>query len=374
MTNQTIIELLKNTEIKWQTLGDVLVKVKAKSISAKLLKELKVINEDDVRLISTGNFDGFTTLEKADKYLNEGEIITIPTGGTANLKYWNGKFVNSLNHVFTSETDNVKYIYHFLLKNNVLIQSYFRGSSVKHPHISSILNLKIPIPPLETQQQIVEILDKFTGYVTELTAELTAELTLREQQYAYYREQLLTFDDEKVGGTKVEWLTLNKVAKLKNGRDWKGQPDGNVPVYGSGGEMKMSIGSIAYDKTTVLIPRKGSISNIFYLENTPFWNVDTIYYTEIDESKIIPKYFYYYLTTLDLESMSTNPTRPSLTQAIIDKIKIPLPSLAEQARIVAILDKFDTLTSSISEGLPREIELRQQQYEYYREQLLSFKD
>lgn len=131
------------------------------------------------------------------------------------------------------------------------------------------------------------------------------------------------------------------------------------------------VDTYAYDKPTVLIPRKGSITNIFYVE-TPFWNVDTIYYTEIDTEQILPKFFYYYMKTIDLMKLDTGSGRPSLTQAILNAIGIPVPSIVEQERIVSILDKFDALTTSLTEGLPREIELRQQQYEYYRDLLLSF--
>lgn len=168
----------------------------------------------------------------------------------------------------------------------------------------------------------------------------------------------------------MEWKNLGEVAKIKNGKDWKGLEKGNIPVYGSGGIMNY-VADFAYDKPTVLIPRKGSITNLFYLEE-PFWNVDTIYYTEIDTSQIIPKFFYYFLKTVDFEKLDTGSGRPSLTQAILNMIKIPIPPLETQARIVAILDKFDTLANSISDGLPREIELRQKQYEYYRERLLNF--
>ena len=175
----------------------------------------------------------------------------------------------------------------------------------------------------------------------------------------------------------MEWKTLDKVAKIKNGKDWKQLKEGNIPVYGSGGIMAY-VNTFTYNRPTVLIPRKGSITNIFYVE-TPIWNVDTIYYTEIDTDIIVPKYFYYYLKTLDLMKLDTGSGRPSLTQAILNQIMIPIPypndtekSLKEQERIVAILDKFDTITTSITEGLPKEIELRQKQYEYYRDMLLSF--
>ncbi len=169
---------------------------------------------------------------------------------------------------------------------------------------------------------------------------------------------------------EAEWKTLGEIANIKNGKDWKNLDTGEIPVYGSGGIMAY-VNKFAYNKPTVLIPRKGSITNIFYVDY-PIWNVDTIYYTEIDTSQIIPKFFFYYMKTVDLMKLDTGSGRPSLTQAILNVIPIPIPPLAEQARIVAILDKFDTLTHSISQGLPREIALRQKQYEYYRDLLLSF--
>lgn len=261
-----------------------------------------------------------------------------------------------------------KYLYHFLLTKQHEISSQVRRASVPRLSMAAIEKLEVPIPcpdnpkkSLEIQAEIVRILDAFTA----MTAELTAELNLRKKQYNYYRDQLLSFEEGE-----VEWKTLGEVVNIKNGKDWKKLGAGEIPVYGSGGIMQY-VDTFAYDKPTVLIPRKGSITNIFYVD-TPFWNVDTIYYTEIDTNRITPKFFYYFMTTIDLMQLDTGSGRPSLTQAILNQIRVPVPQLEEQARIVAILDKFDTLTTSLTEGLPREIELRQQQYEYYRDLLFSF--
>ncbi|HEL2475767.1 TPA: restriction endonuclease subunit S [Streptococcus suis] len=264
----------------------------------------------------------------------------------------------------------IRYVWHYL--GTITYKPAQHGRQ----WIGTYSKIKIPIPPLKIQEEIVKILDKFTEYVTELTAELTAELTLRQKQYNYFRDYLLNFDSDSSGGAnnkvyQVEWKTLGDIAKLKNGKDWKSLSVGDVPVYGSGGAMGEFVSEYAYNKPTVLIPRKGSISNLFYLEK-PFWNVDTIYYTEIDESQLVPRYLYYYLATIDLESMATNPTRPSLTQAILDKIPIPVPSLPIQQRIVQVLDNFDAVCNDLNIGLPKEIELRQKQYDYYREKLLTF--
>ena len=127
-----------------------------------------------------------------------------------------------------------------------------------------------------------------------------------------------------------------------------------------------------YSKPSVLIPRKGSIDKLYYVD-TPFWNVDTIFYTEIDTSKVVEKYIYYALQKVHLEKLNTAGGVPSLTQGVLNEVLIPVPPLAEQQRIVDILDRFSTLTTDITAGLPAEIEARRKQYEYYRDQLLTFK-
>lgn len=167
-------------------------------------------------------------------------------------------------------------------------------------------------------------------------------------------------------GVAVEWQPLESVAKIKHGKDWKNLSAGNIPVYGSGGVMGY-VDSYAYDKPTVLIPRKGSITNIFYIES-PFWNVDTIYYTEIDDKKIVPKFFYHFIKTIDLLALDTGSGRPSLTQAILNKLQIPIPPLHVQAEIVRILDAFTAITAELT----AELSTRKKQYNYYRDQLLSF--
>ena len=107
----------------------------------------------------------------------------------------------------------------------------------------------------------------------------------------------------------VEYKELSHVLKIKNGRDYKGFADGEIPVYGSGGVMTY-IDRCAYDKPSVLIPRKGSIGNLYYVD-TPFWTVDTIFYTEINPCVIEPKFVYYYLQTQHLERLNTAGGVPS---------------------------------------------------------------
>lgn len=163
----------------------------------------------------------------------------------------------------------------------------------------------------------------------------------------------------------VEWKKLKEVAVIKNGKDYKKLSSGNIPVYGTGGIMTY-VNQFASDKPSVLLPRKGSVENIYYVEE-PFWIVDTIYWTDIDVSKIIPKYLYIALQQYNLKEYAYGGARPSLSQQILYNLEIPIPSLDEQNRIVGILDTF---TDSI-ENLKQQIAQRRKQYEFYRDQLLD---
>lgn len=183
----------------------------------------------------------------------------------------------------------------------------------------------------------------------------------------------LSYLEKLLNEAKFEWKNLSDVARIKNGKDHKSLGEGKFPVYGSGGIMRYA-DNYAYNKSSVLIPRKGSLGNLFFVD-VPFWTVDTIFYTEIDEAQIRPKYLYYFLTTVGLGDMNQAGGVPSQTQSVLNKLKIPVPcpenpekSLAIQAEIVRILDKFTALTAELT----AELTARKKQYNYYRDQLLSF--
>ena len=175
--------------------------------------------------------------------------------------------------------------------------------------------------------------------------------------------------DNLLCGRKVEWKTLGEVAKIRNGKDYKHLSVGSIPVYGSGGVMRY-VDTPIYDQPTVLIPRKGSLNNLFYVDS-PFWNVDTIFYTEINREIIRPKFLYHYLSTLHLEGLNLAGGVPSLTQKTLNALPIPLPPLDVQEEIVRILDRFSALEAELEAALKAEQEARQKQYEYYRNRLLS---
>lgn len=362
--NRTFLEkLLDGAEVEWKKLCEVSEIEKGKQLNKALLTET-----GEYPVINGGiNPSGYW-----HEYNNEANTIVISQGGaSAGYVNWMTTPFFAGAHAYVVKTNETlvqkRYAYHFLKMNQVKFMQNQYGAGIPALAKSDLANLLIPIPPLSVQIEIVKILDALTA----LTSELTSELILRQKQYEYYREKLLSLDSlEQLnsGGGKKK---LIDVAKIKNGKDWKHLGKGNIPIYGSGGIMGY-VDTYAYDKPTVLIPRKGTITNIFYLEE-PFWNVDTIYYTEINTTQILPKYFFYFMKTVDLAKLDTGSGRPSLTQAILNEIPIFVPSIEEQQRIVSILDKFETLTNSITEGLPLAIEQSQKRYEYYRELLLNFK-
>lgn len=139
----------------------------------------------------------------------------------------------------------------------------------------------------------------------------------------------------------IEWkeCKLGEVLEIKYGKDHKQLNDGAIPVYGSGGIMRFGNKAL-YDKKSILIPRKGSLNNIFY-KDEPFWTVDTMFWSKIDEEKVFPKFLFYQLTTVDYSNLNVGSAVPSLTVPVIEAIEISLPPLPEQTAIASILSSLD---------------------------------
>ena len=159
---------------------------------------------------------------------------------------------------------------------------------------------------------------------------------------------------------------LRHVARIRNGKDYKSLEAGDVPVYGSGGVMT-TVDTAVHPGPSVLIPRKGSLNKLYYVD-APFWTVDTIFYTEIDDSRMVPKFLYYFLATQRLEELNQAGGVPSLTQTVLNVLRIPVPPLEVQREIVRVLDAFTQLEAE----LEAELEARRRQYAHYRDSLLTF--
>lgn len=156
---------------------------------------------------------------------------------------------------------------------------------------------------------------------------------------------------------------LGELVRIRNGKSDRALGPGNIPVYGSGGVMRC-VDTAAHPGPSVLIPRKGSLANLFFVDG-PFWTVDTIFYTEIGD-RILPKFLYHFLLTKHLDEMNQAGGVPSMTQSVLNHLPIPVPPLPVQEEIVRILDSFTSLEAE----LEAELEARKKQYEYYRHDLL----
>lgn len=231
-------------------------------------------------------------------------------------------------------------------------------------------SIQIPLPPLSVQQEIVRILDKFT----QLEAELEAELDCRKRQYEYYRNKLLTFN-EIGGGTEIVWKTLGEVAEIIRGKRVVKKDLAEEGMFAVFQNSMKPLGyynkSNAPAQTTFIICA-GAAGEIGFMKDA-FWAADDVYYFKNNQN-LNNKYLYHFLLTqqIKISQQVRRASIPRLSKSSFDKLLIPLPPLEEQERIATILDKFDILVNSISEGLPKEIALRRKQYEYYREKLLSF--
>lgn len=323
-----------------------------------------------------------------------GETIVVAGSGAyaGFVSYWTIPVF--LSDSFSVEPDDrlvIKFVYYFLKNNQQKIFATKKGSGVPHVHGSSIEKFEIPLPPIEVQTEIVRILDKFTS----LEAELEAELDCRKRQYEYYRDKLLSFDN--VGGQEVEWKKMNEVFDMRNGYTpskakaeyWEG---GTIPwfrmedIRENGRILSDSIQHITMEGV-----KKGNLfpANSFILATTATIGEHALLiadslanqqFTNLTVCKslsdrLLIKFVFHYMFIVD-EWCKKNINVSGFASVDMNKFKkleFPIPSLEEQHRIVSILDRFESLTTSLQSGLPAEIAARRQQYEHYRDKLLTFK-
>lgn len=369
----------------------------------------------DVKLLTTGigGAERWTTEEKAGANLCEGEIIAIPWGGTPNVKYYNGKFVTADNRIATSNDTTVlhnKFLYYWLNNNIDLIAKTYRGAGIQHPSMLDVLNIMIPVPPIEVQEEIVRILDSFSDYAAELQAELQA----RKQQYEYYRNLLLTFnpsaygcgtDDEQKDGVttwgghnyKIEWKKMGEIGTFIRGKRFvrtdimdQGVPcihygdmytyyglyTDNTPTFLK--EEKAQKMRFAQKNDIVIVAageNKDDLGNaVAWLGEKPAAVHDACF---IFRSNLYPNYISHICRSHNYHKqikMFANEAKIcSVSGQDLQKVLIPVPEYELQIKIASILDRFETLVNDLTNGLPAEIAAVKDQYEYYRNKLLTFK-
>ena len=335
----------------------------------------------DVKILTTSISDLWTTEEYVKDTMSEGEIVCIPWGGNPVVQYYSGKFVTGDNRIATSANTSVlsnKFLYYFMQNRISDIASFYRGSGIKHPDMAKVLDLMIPVPPLEVQREIVRILDSFTL----LTAELTAELTARKKQYEYYEHNLL-FDDKYKRMKLSDLCTVNQGLQIPISKRLK-EPRENCYRYITVQFLKNNEDEQYYienpDKNVIckeddiLVTRTGSTGVIVYGVEGCFHNN----FFKVTPNELIHKKYMYFLLRSKymynkMLTAASGGTVPDLPHKKFYALEVPVPTIDEQKHIVEMLEKFNELSNDITTGLPAEIEARQKQYEFYRDKLLSFK-
>ncbi len=267
-----------------------------------------------------------------------------------------------------------RYLYHMLLWKQPFLKSRVRKASIPRLSRDHIEQLSIPVPPLPVQEEIVRILDSFT----KLEAELEAELEARRRQYEYYRDKLLNFnelDKAKSGGVKL--MALGEIADIGTGSSNTNEEliQGLYPFFVRSQEVRWK-NSYEFDETAIITSGDGvGVGKVFHFVEGKYALHQRAYRIHITDDAVFPKYFFHYMKTNFLAHITKNAVHSSVTsirRPMLEKFIVPVPSMEKQKRIVSILDRFDTLVNDLTSGLPAEIKARRQQYEYYRDKLLTF--
>lgn len=384
--------LLEGKEVQWKTLGEVCDILRGKRVTKKELSDEGKYAVFQNSMIPLGHYHKSNVSGDTTFVICAGSAGEI---GYSKEDFWAADDVYYFacpNHIIS------KYLYYFLCTKQSQILQQVRKASIPRLSKQSLEKLLFPLPPLRVQARIVEILDKFT----QLEAELESELEARKKQYAYYRDQLLNFSQCPPLNVNIEWKTLGEVCHIVGRIGFRGYTRNDIVERGEGAisisptniinqhlnlsaeintyiswekydespEIKIEIGDIVLVKTGSTVGKTAIVREL--IEKATI-NPQMVVLKEIQCS---PAYLSHYINTpyfqLKLKSLCGQGSVPNISQTKLSTIPIPLPPLSEQRRIVDILDRFDTLTNSISEGLPKEIALRRKQYEYYRDALLNF--
>lgn len=414
MSGMSYLEkLLDGAEVEWKVLGDVAKKIY--SGGTPDTKKIEYWEGGTFPWMSSGEVN-LKTVKETEKYITEAGlnnssaklvpknsiVMALAGQGKTRGKVARTRIALTTNQslaalTFDEKKINSDYIFHFLETQYENLRQISSGNSGRGGlNLQMISAYKVPIPcpenpekSLAIQSEIVRILDTFTT----LTAELTAELSIRKKQYNYYRDQLLSFKDGE-----VEHLPMGQdgIGEFIRGGSFQKK---DFTETGIGcihyGQIYTHYGTYT-DKTKTHISealakkcRKAQSGNLIIAttsENDEDVCKSVAWLGKSDiavssdaciyKHNLNPKYVSYFFQTEQFQSQKRQYITGAKVRRVnadsLAKILIPVPSIEEQERIVSILDKFDTLTHSIKEGLPREIELRQKQYEYYRDLLFSF--
>ena len=366
--------------VEYVKLGEVLSVNRGKRLTKMQL------SDDGQYYVYHGSKD--TPLGKYSQFNVKGNTtIVVNTGGIGGVKFCEDDFWCSDGSFWIGHSDLLddKYVYYYLSPLETYFASQKRVGGVPTIDRSVVENVEIPLPPLPVQEAIVNILDRFAVYAAELQAELQA----RQQQYNYYRDTLLSFE----GREDVKEFSVGEIATFTYGYTTKANDEGNIRYIritdiNEQGCLNPSDGKFIYQSPEVepYLLRKGDLvmartgatygKTLYYNEEYP--SAYASFLIKISFNDLVnPRYYWHFSKSIkyweQARRLVGGGAQPQFNTGAISQVKITLPPLAEQQRIVDILDRFDHLTNDLSQGLPAEIEARRQQYEYYRDKLLTFK-
>ena len=398
--NRTFLEkLLNGAEVEWKTLNEIF-HLKNGYTPSKGVKEywengsIPWFRMEDIRengrvlntalqkvsesAVKGGKlFPANSIIIATSATIGEHALITIPF--LANQRFT----VLSLKPEYIDKF-NIYFLYHYCFTLDDWCQKNTTMSSFASVDMNGFRKFLIPIPPLSVQTEIVKILDALTA--------LTSELILRQKQYEYYREKLLS--EEELGKVGFEWKTIDEISKkissggtpttsnngyYDNGTipwlrtqevDFKEIWDTNIKITEDG----LNNSSAKWiPANCVIVAMYGATVGKTAINKIPLTTNQACANIEINDKLACYRYIFHYLTSKYeyIKSLGSG-SQTNINAQIIKKLKVPVPPIEEQQRIVSILDKFETLTNSITDGLPLAIEQSQKRYEYYRELLLSF--
>lgn len=380
-----ILEEIQNCPVEWKELGEVVEVLD--SLRRPITKSQRI--PGDIPYYGANGIQDYVKDWIFDgTFILMGEDGSVIKNDNSPILHWViGKiWVNNHAHILGEVPGCalLKYVYYVLSQTDV--SDIVRGTPPKLNQ-KNLKSIKIPIPPLEIQEKIVQILDKFTDYVTELTSELTS----RKKQYSFYRDKLLSFEDEVY---RVEWKTIQDISvKIVTGVTPKKSCEdyylkGTIPWLRTN-EVKFNtitttekyVTEKAVEETglkwilpnSIIIAISGATAGRVAMNSIPLTTNQHCCSISVDERIVNYKYLYYWLVNQNRQILSLKQgARGDINMSMIKSLKIPVPSLEIQSRIVQVLDNFDTVCNDLNIGLPKEIELRQKQYEYFREKLLTF--
>ena len=367
--------------VKWKELGEV---VDYEQPTKYIVKSKEYSDDYSVPVLTAGQtfILGYTNEETGIYPASKEHSVIIFDDFTTARKWVDFEFKvkSSAMKILSIKSEcqdevSIRYVWHYLGTIKYAPEQHARQ------WIGIFSKFKIPLPPLEIQQEIVQILDKFTEYVT--------ELTLRQKQYNYFRDYLLNFDNDSSGGANnkgytVQWKTLGEV--LVKGRGTKVTAGQMKELHKDGAPIRIFAGGKTFadvdygdipekdvhHEEAIIVKSRGIIDFEYYTKPFSFKNEFWSYSSDSDDVNL--RYVYHYLNhnKSHFQHIAGNMQMPQISSNDTEKYKIPLPTKTVQSRIVQVLDNFDTVCNDLNIGLPKEIELRQKQYEYFREKLLTF--